>query len=78
MGRAVQHDAPLVVLLVTEPAGDAFDLFDDAVVALARFVAVGVGTFSVRFTAVGDYTVTMRSAASATLFTLPTIHVSPK
>jgi hypothetical protein len=30
----VQHDAPFVVVLVTEPAGDAFDLFDDAVVAL--------------------------------------------
>ena len=32
------HDAPLVVLLVTEPAGDAFDLFDDAVVALGSGV----------------------------------------
>jgi len=30
----VQHDAPFVVVLVTEPAGDPFDLFDDAVVAL--------------------------------------------
>ena len=30
----MQHDAPFVVVLVTEPAGDAFDLLDDAVVAL--------------------------------------------
>ena len=30
----MQHDAPLVVVLVTEPAGNAFDLLDDAVVAL--------------------------------------------
>jgi len=34
VGCAVQHDAPFVVLLVTEPASDAFDLLDDAVVSL--------------------------------------------
>ena len=30
----MQHEAPLVVVLVTEAAGDALDLLDDAVVAL--------------------------------------------
>ena len=30
----MQHDAPFVVVLVTEPTGDAFDLLDDAVVPL--------------------------------------------
>jgi hypothetical protein len=36
----VQHDAPLVVVLVTEPAGDAFDLLDDAVATLGPGVGV--------------------------------------
>ncbi len=30
----MQHDAPFVVRLVPEPAGDALDLLDHAVVAL--------------------------------------------
>ncbi len=30
----MQHDAPLVVGLIPEPAGDALDLLDHAVVAL--------------------------------------------
>ena len=30
----MEHDAPLVVGLVAGPAGDALDLFDDAVAAL--------------------------------------------
>ncbi len=38
VGCAMQHDAPFVVVLVTEPTGDAFDLLDDPVVALGPSV----------------------------------------
>lgn len=46
-GRAVEHYAPFVVDLVAEPAGDALDLLDNAVVSLGS--GVGAAEFEEPF-----------------------------
>ena len=51
VGFAVQHDAPFGVLLVTEPASNAFDLLDDVLVAsVLRWCCGAAGTLESRAT----------------------------